>query len=188
MGYLRLCILEGIDCSYPKSHYTSCLDLRFKSYGVLKISATLRAGSQPLSMQQFLPKTAQICLKTKLWNSTKNWDFNVFQKQKFLYIEQALEACFHRLDFQSKNVSYAIFIVKKQPLYVNFSIPPCGNWWFSQGSTPRVGMRFCGHVPNSPRNKNLKRLILNLLKKVVFLDPKRLLSPFCRGKKNSHKW
>jgi hypothetical protein len=33
-------------------------------------------------------------------------------------------ACFHRLDFQSKNFSYAIFIVKKQPLYVNFSIPP----------------------------------------------------------------
>jgi hypothetical protein len=45
-------------------------------------------------------------------------------------------------------------------------------------------MRFCGHVPNSPRNKNLKRFILNLLEKVVFLDPKRLLSPFCRGKKN----
>jgi hypothetical protein len=43
---------------------------------------------------------------------------------------------------------------------------------------------FCGHVPNSPRNKNLKRLILNLLEKVVFLDPKRLLSPFGRGKKN----
>jgi hypothetical protein len=34
-------------------------------------------------------------------------------------------ACFHRLDFQSKNVSYAIFMVKKRPLYVNFSIPPC---------------------------------------------------------------
>jgi hypothetical protein len=44
-------------------------------------------------------------------------------------------------------------------------------------------MRFCGHLPNSPRNKNLKRLIQNLLEKVVFLDPKRLLSPFCRGKK-----
>jgi hypothetical protein len=44
-------------------------------------------------------------------------------------------------------------------------------------------MRFCGHVPNSPRNKNLKRLILNILEKVVFLDPKRLLSPFRRGKK-----
>jgi hypothetical protein len=42
-------------------------------------------------------------------------------------------------------------------------------------------MKFCGHVPNSPRNKNLKMHILNLLKKVVFLDPKRLLSPFCSG-------
>jgi hypothetical protein len=45
-------------------------------------------------------------------------------------------------------------------------------------------MRFCGHVPNSPRNKNLNRLIPNLLEKVVFLDPKRLMSPFYRGKKN----
>jgi hypothetical protein len=44
-------------------------------------------------------------------------------------------------------------------------------------------MRFCGHVPNSHRNKNLKRLIPNLLEKVGFLDPKRLLSPFYRGKK-----
>jgi hypothetical protein len=57
---LRLCILVGIDCSYPKSHYTSFLYLRFKSYEILKISASFRAGSQPLSMQQILPKTAQI--------------------------------------------------------------------------------------------------------------------------------
>jgi hypothetical protein len=92
-------------------------------------------------------------------------------------------ACSHRSDFQSKKFSYAIFIVKKWPLYVNFSIPPCGNWWFSQGSTPPVGMRFCGHVLNSPRNKNPKRHISYLLEKVVFLDPKRLLSPFGRGKK-----
>jgi hypothetical protein len=35
------------------------LDLWFKSYGVLKFSGTLWAGYQPLSMQQFLPKTAQ---------------------------------------------------------------------------------------------------------------------------------
>jgi hypothetical protein len=27
----------------------------------------------------------------------------------------------------TKNFSYAIFIVKKWPLYVNFSITPCGN-------------------------------------------------------------
>jgi hypothetical protein len=46
-----------------------------------------------------------------------------------------------------------------------------------------VGMRFCGHVPNSPRNKNLKRLILNLLKKVVFWASKTLLSPLGRGEK-----
>jgi hypothetical protein len=45
------------------------------------------------------------------------------------------------------------------------------------------GMRFCGHVSNSPRNKNLKRHFLNLLEKVVFLDPKRLFSPLGRGKK-----
>jgi hypothetical protein len=35
------------------------LDLQLKSYGVLKFSATLWAGFQPLSMQQFLAKTAQ---------------------------------------------------------------------------------------------------------------------------------
>jgi hypothetical protein len=35
-------------------------------------------------------------------------------------------ACFHRLDFQFKKFSYAIFIVKKRPLYMNFSIRLCG--------------------------------------------------------------
>jgi hypothetical protein len=44
-------------------------------------------------------------------------------------------------------------------------------------------MRFCGYVPNSPKNKNLKRHILYLLEKVVFLDPKRLLSLLGRGGK-----
>jgi hypothetical protein len=122
--------------------------------------------------------------KTKLWNATKNWDFSFFPKIKICTCRRGTRVYFHPLDFQSKNSSYAIFIVKKRPLYVNFSLPPCGNWWFSQGSTLGVGMRFCGHVPNSLRNKNLKRLILNLLENVVFLDPKRLLSPFGRGKKN----
>jgi hypothetical protein len=46
-----------------------------------------------------------------------------------------------------------------------------------------VGMRFCGHVPNSPRNKNPKKHIPYLLVKVVFLDPKRLLSPLGMGEK-----
>jgi hypothetical protein len=45
-------------------------------------------------------------------------------------------------------------------------------------------MRFCGHVLNSPRIKNLKRLIPYLLEREVFLDPKRLHPPLDRGKKN----
>jgi hypothetical protein len=31
----------------------------------------------------------------------------------------------HRLDFQYNDFLYVFFIVKKWPLYVNFSIPPC---------------------------------------------------------------
>jgi hypothetical protein len=45
-------------------------------------------------------------------------------------------------------------------------------------------MRFCGHVPNSTRDKNLKRFISYLLEKVVFLDLKRLMSALGRGEKN----
>jgi hypothetical protein len=86
------------------------------------------------------------------------------------------KACFHYSDFQSKNFSYAIFIVKKWPLYVNFSIPPCGNFFFSQCSTPLVGVRFCTHVSNSTRNKNVKSGKPYLHPKMVFLSPKTLLS------------
>jgi hypothetical protein len=44
-------------------------------------------------------------------------------------------------------------------------------------------MRFCGHVPNSPRNKNLKRLIPNILEKVVFWIPKDCCPPLAGTKK-----
>jgi hypothetical protein len=44
-------------------------------------------------------------------------------------------------------------------------------------------MRFCGHVPNSPRNKNLKRLISYLLEKVVFWTPKDCCPHFAGAKK-----
>jgi hypothetical protein len=47
---------------------------------------------------------------------------------------------------------------------------------FFQGSILLVGMKFCEHVPNSLRNKSLKRLIPNQLKKVVFWASKTLLS------------
>jgi hypothetical protein len=45
-------------------------------------------------------------------------------------------------------------------------------------------MRFYGHIPNPPRNKNPKRHISYLLENVVFLDPRRLLSPLAVGEKN----
>jgi hypothetical protein len=137
-------------------------------------------------MQQNLPKTAQNypkLPKDKLWNTTKNRDFSVFQNLKISMCRGETIAYFHLSDFQSKNVLYAILIVKNWPLCMWISAYPLGNWWFSQASTPCVGMRFCEHVPNSPRNKNLKKHISYLLEKVVFLDPKRLLSPFGMGKK-----
>jgi hypothetical protein len=47
------------------------------------------------------------------------------------------------LDFHYKNFSYASFIVKKRPLYVNL----CAKYCFSQGLVNLVDMRFSGHVP-----------------------------------------
>jgi hypothetical protein len=48
-----------------------------------------------------------------------------------------------------------------------------------------VGMRFCRYVPNSPRNKNLKRLIPYLLEKVerFFWTPKDCCPHFAWVKK-----
>jgi hypothetical protein len=111
-----------------------------------------------------LPKITQICQNLpKVWNSAKKSRFQYFSRIKICTCRRGTRACFHCSDFQSKNFSYAIFIVKKRPLYVNFSIPPCKKWFFSQCSTPLVSMRFWGHVPNSPRNKNMERHISYLL-------------------------
>jgi hypothetical protein len=60
---------------------------------------------------------------------------------------ESTRVCIHCLDFQYNIFLYVFFIVKKQPLYMNFNIPPCGRWFFSQCSTPLVDMRFWGHVP-----------------------------------------
>jgi hypothetical protein len=90
----------------------------------------------------------------------------------------------YHLDFHYKNFSYAFFIVKKRPLYVNFSISLCAKWCFSQGSICLVGMRFCRHVPNSPRNKNLKSLNPCLLLKMVFLASNTVLYPSRIGENN----
>jgi hypothetical protein len=89
----------------------------------------------------------------------------------------------HYLDFQYNNFLYVFFIVKNWPLYVNFSIPPCGKWFFSQCSTLLMGMRFWGDVPNSLRNKNTERYIPHLRLKMIFLAFKTLLCLYgTRGK------
>jgi hypothetical protein len=54
-------MLVGIDCSFPKSHYTLFLDSRFKSYEVLKISTKIRACSQPQSSGMHVANSAQNC-------------------------------------------------------------------------------------------------------------------------------
>jgi hypothetical protein len=113
-----------------------------------------------------LPKTAKICQNLpkgetlKYHQKSRLWSFS---KIKFCTCRRGTRACFYRLDFQFKNFLYVFFIVKKRPLYVNFSIPPCGKWFFSQCSTPLVDLRFWGHVPNSLRNKYMERLIPYLL-------------------------
>jgi hypothetical protein len=83
----------------------------------------------------------------------------------------------YHLDFYYKNLLYAFFVVKKRALYVNFNISFFAKWCFPQGSIRLEGMRFCGHVLNSPRNKNLKSLNPYLLKKIAFLAFKTLLYP-----------
>jgi hypothetical protein len=89
---------------------------------------------------------------------------------------------FHHSDFQSKNFSYAIFIVKKWPLYVNFSIPPCGNWWFSQGSTPRVGMRFVDMYLTHLKTRIRRGSFHIYFKKWFFWTPKECWPPQTRAK------
>jgi hypothetical protein len=130
-------------------------------------------------------KSAQNCPKLPKDKSSKlnpKSRLQCFTKQKNSTYTRGTRACFHRENLQSRNFSHAIFIVRKRPSYVNSSKPPCGNWWFSQGPTPCAGMRFCGHVTNSAMNKNPKKLISCLYKKVVYFYPYKLLCPRWQGK------
>jgi hypothetical protein len=45
-------------------------------------------------------------------------------------------------------------------------------------------MKFCGHIPNSPTNANVKRPILYIVQKMVFLGSKTLLYLSGIGKKS----
>jgi hypothetical protein len=65
------------------------------------------------------PKTAQNCQNLPKFAHRRNFEIPpkieilVFFKNKNFY-RRGTRACFHRSDFQSKNFSYAIFIVKKR--------------------------------------------------------------------------
>jgi hypothetical protein len=61
LEFLKLFVVVDMDGSFPMSHSMQHLDSRFMSQSIFKISALLWACSQPLPMQQILPKIAQNC-------------------------------------------------------------------------------------------------------------------------------
>jgi hypothetical protein len=63
-------------------------------------------------------------------------------------------------------------------LYKSFSIPPCGNWWFSQGSTPCVDM-YLIHLGIRIRRSSF----CIYLKKWFFWIPKDCCPPWIGQKK-----
>jgi hypothetical protein len=76
------------------------------------------------------------------------------------------------------------FYCQKMAFVCEFQHTPLGKLMIFSRFHTLCGHEICGHVPNSPRNNNLKRLSLNLLEKVVFLDPKDCCPPFWQGQKN----
>jgi hypothetical protein len=83
-------------------------------------------------------RSIQICLKlpnfAKIYPKTislKNFEIPpkieiLIFFQKKIICRGGTKVCANRLDFQYNNFSYAFFVVKKLPLYVNFNISPCG--------------------------------------------------------------
>ena len=163
------------------------MDLWFKSYEVFYdfrwTLGMLLAIANAVKFAQICPKLPKIAqnLPMKLWNSTKNWDFGFFSKKTSI-LEEASKHEFTVWIFNLK-IFHMPFSMSKNGLCLNFSIPLCAEWHFFQGSVCLMDMRFCWHVPNSPRNKNLKSLNPYLLYKMVFLATKTLLYSLSIGKK-----
>jgi hypothetical protein len=74
---------------------------------------------------QILSKSTQRQLAWGTLKYHQNWDFYFFQKKNPLG-RGCTKACTHYLDFQYNSFLYAFLIVRRRPLYVNFSILPCG--------------------------------------------------------------
>jgi hypothetical protein len=94
------------------------------------LSATANAAKSAQNCPK-LPKFAKICPNTI---SLRNFKmppkieiFSVFQKLKFLCVEEALGHVFTVWIFNPRIFHILFLLSKNGLLYVNFSIPPCGN-------------------------------------------------------------
>jgi hypothetical protein len=125
------------------------------------LSATVNAA---LSIQncQNLPKSAQRQLAWRTLKCHQKLRFSCFSKIRISMCRRSIEYMFTIWIFNAI-IFLMFFYCQRRPLYVNFNISPWGKWFFSQCSTPLVGMRFWGHVTNSLRNKNIERHIPYLL-------------------------
>ena len=74
-------------------------------------------------MYQNLPKSAKICPKTKLWNSTKKQDFSIFKEQKFACEEEALENISTNRIFNPR-IPYMLFFGQKPAFVCEFQHTP----------------------------------------------------------------
>jgi hypothetical protein len=105
------------------------LDLWFKSYEVLRFQPKFGHALNHCQCSKIcpkllkLPKFAKICLKLKLWNTTKNWDFSVFQKKKIPLIEEVLEHVCTVWIFNPRNF-YMLFLLSENGLCMWISAYP----------------------------------------------------------------
>ena len=83
--------------------------------------------------------------------------------------------------YSIQNFLICYFYCQKTAFICKFQHTPL--WKLMIFSKFCVGMSFCGHLPNSPRNKNLKRHNPYLLNKVVFFGPQKTIVPFWQGPK-----
>jgi hypothetical protein len=92
VDFLNFLSVVDMDGSFSTRCYTQSLDLRFKSYEVLKISCDLWACCQPLPMQQILPISTQNCPKLPKFAQSRHFEIPpkieilVFFKNKNFYV------------------------------------------------------------------------------------------------------
>jgi hypothetical protein len=110
-------------------------DTFYISYDVFIFSFQVRACCQAIVAKstqnyQILSKSAQ---RQLAWRTLK-----YHQKLRFYFFSTYKKSCIWRLhksihspfEFSIQLFFKCLFIVKKRPLYVNFSIPPCKNNFF----------------------------------------------------------